>query len=59
MFRISSERDFEATNIETLKEAFKRDHSFVLRSASDFFGYGVISHFLPPPVETPHYTPIK
>lgn len=61
VFRISANGETikESENIEKLKDAFKRDFSFVLRTTSDFFGYGVISHFLPPPVETPHYTPIK
>jgi hypothetical protein len=51
--------EMESEDIEEFKDHLKRNYSFVMRTASDFFGYCIISHFLPPLPETTHYTPIK
>ncbi|CAG9330036.1 unnamed protein product [Blepharisma stoltei] len=48
-----------SVNIEDLWPKLKVGESFLMKNASDFFGYSAISHFLPPLPETSHYKTIK
>lgn len=45
--------------IEDLWPVLKQGYSFVLQSATVFFGYPLINHFLPPLPETDHYKNMK
>lgn len=50
---------FTSEHIEDLWENLKRGESFILKSANDFFGFSMLSHFIAPMPETSHYKNIK
>jgi len=67
VFRVSIVNDSDynlseimnSENIEDLWPNLKRGESFIMKSAADFFGFSVLSHFVPPLPEISHYKAIK